>query len=190
MNAEKMAYGSAMSGLVDDGRLNELGPGRPDVARRDALAALTPQALVAPHPLRDRDMANCCLAGLWLAHDFLDQSHRISQEIATRSGSYWHGIMHRREPDFGNSKYWFRRVGRHPVFAPLCAAARQLAAAADAGGPAAALAAQSEWDPFLFVDLCQQAMHASSPLNTLCRQVQKREWQLLFEYCFVQAAGR
>ena len=54
------------------------------------------------------DMAQACLAGLWLYHDFLDESHSISQEIATSTGSFWHGIMHRREPDPSNAKYWFR----------------------------------------------------------------------------------
>ena len=46
-------------------------------------------------------MAACCLCGLWLLHDFLDESHSLSQEITTDTGSYWHGIMHRREPDYG-----------------------------------------------------------------------------------------
>ena len=53
-------------------------------------------------------MAACCLAGVWLLHDYLDESHTISQRIDTPSGSFWHGIMHRREGDFSNAKYWFR----------------------------------------------------------------------------------
>ena len=64
-------------------------------------------------------MALACMAGLWLRHDFLDESHRISQDLENPSGSYWHGIMHRRELDFSNAKYWFRRVGMHRVFEPL-----------------------------------------------------------------------
>jgi hypothetical protein len=49
-------------------------------------------------------------AGLWLYVDDLDRSHHVSQSIETPVGSYWHGIMHRREGDFSNAKYWFRRA--------------------------------------------------------------------------------
>lgn len=53
-------------------------------------------------------------AGLWLYVDDLDQSHTISQGISDATGSFWHGIMHRREGDFSNSHYWFNRTGHHP----------------------------------------------------------------------------
>ena len=66
--------------------------------------------------IADREMASCCLAGVWLLHDYLDESHNISQRIDTPEGSYWHAIMHRREGDFSNAKYWYRHVGEHPVF--------------------------------------------------------------------------
>src|SRR4051794_18122244 len=54
-------------------------------------------------------------AGLWLYVDDLERSHTISQSIGDTTGSYWHGIMHRREGDFSNSHYWMRRATGHPL---------------------------------------------------------------------------
>jgi hypothetical protein len=61
----------------------------------------------------------CLEAGLLLLHDFDDESHAISQSLEDTdplgTASYWHGIMHRREPDASNAAWWFRKVGRHPA---------------------------------------------------------------------------
>src|SRR5215210_6878268 len=67
------------------------------------------------------------LSGLWLYFSCLDESHGISQDIHTPEGSFWHGILHRQEPDAGNAAYWFRRVGDHPVFPALRESAAELA---------------------------------------------------------------
>ena len=55
-------------------------------------------------------------SGLLLWNDDLDGCHKIAQELSDEFGAYLHGVMHRREPDYGNSNYWFRRVGDHPLF--------------------------------------------------------------------------
>ncbi|HEX3725872.1 MAG TPA: hypothetical protein VHV08_06500, partial [Pirellulales bacterium] len=122
------SYGPAIAPLIAANTKGALGSGTPNESARAVLAGLDAAAIVAPRQLANRSMAMCCLAGLWLRHDFLDESHAISQEIETSGGSYWHGIMHRREGDFANSQYWFRRVGHHPIFPDLCSAASQLAA--------------------------------------------------------------
>jgi hypothetical protein len=154
------------------------------------MSELSLEAAFAPQRIVDEDMAQACLAGLWLLHDYLDESHTISQSIETPTGSYWHGIMHRREPDFGNAKYWFRRVGRHPVFEPLGAAARELVEQAPADRATAFLSEQSSWDPFRFVDLCEQALLGRATSGALCRQIQRCEWELLFDYSYRQAIGK
>lgn len=136
----------------------------------------------------DRQAAACCLGGIWLLYDELDQSHQISQGVKTSSGSFWHGIMHRREGDFSNAKYWFRNVGDHPVYEPLAAEARRLATEP---GDRARIEpfADSDWDPFAFVDACQAAIRRGAADEKLLVAIQQREWELLFDYCFRQAIG-
>lgn len=59
------------------------------------------------------------LAGLWLLAGELDKSHSISQQYESADGAVWHGIMHRREGDFWNAKYWFRKAAGHPLYHSL-----------------------------------------------------------------------
>jgi hypothetical protein len=177
---EPQAYSPAVAEILRDPRLSPLGPGAPNRAGRARLETLTPEAALVPNAVRDGSMARAFLAGLWLYHDFLDESHHISQEIATPTGSYWHGIMHRREPDPSNAAYWFRRVGVHPIFEPLAMQAQNLGLRSRSPG----------WDPFEFINLCEKHRGTSTPGEMMLRRVQQREWELLFDWCFRQATGR
>lgn len=84
-------------------------------ATKEELDRVTPEELLAPDPVVSRDDALLVKAALYLKHGHLDPCHKIAQQIATPTGSYWHGILHRREGDIGNSHYWYDRVGNHPV---------------------------------------------------------------------------
>src|SRR6266550_1802713 len=181
-------YSRIVSELIID-RLPALGPGSPNSAMRPQLAALTVEQAFVGKQIANRDTARCCLSALWLWHDFLDESHRISQEIETIDGSYWHGIMHRREPDYGNAKYWFRRVPHHPIFEPLTAAAWELANKSQLDEPAKFLASQKSWDAFRFVDLCEAIARGRSRCEQLAREIARIEWQLLFDNCYREAIG-
>jgi hypothetical protein len=182
-------YGDAFAPLIEPDRLDPLDAGHPDEAVRPALEGLTLENAFAPHRITDESMGRLCLAGLWLHHDFLDQCHRIAQSVATTSGSYWHALMHRREGDFWNSKYWFRHVGRHPVYPPLAKEAAALARAAEGDRASAFIASQSDWDPAAFVDLCEASIQGGAPHQMLCRRIQQREWRLLFDHCYRRAIG-
>lgn len=172
------AYPPAIAALWSPDRLPELGPGTPNVAVRDALRALSADRLFPQ--CRDREAALGCLSGLWLLHDFLDESHAISQDLGGWIGAYWHGIMHRREPDAGNAKYWFRRVDANPVYEALAADAAEIGLPVPGG----------KWDPFAFVDCCERGRGRGSGAEMTCRRVQLREMQLLFDHCYGLAAGR
>lgn len=176
---ETCRYAGVVEELLARERLAALGPGRPNKEARHLLQELTVERAFAPRLVKDRAAAEACLAALWLYHDFLDESHRISQEIETVDGSYWHALMHRREPDAANGAYWFRRVGVHPIFPELAKEAQGLGL--QLGG--------SPWSPFDFIDLCEQHRGTSTAEEMTMRRVQQREWQLLFDWCFRQASG-
>lgn len=122
-------------------------------------------------------------AGILLLHDDLDASHRCSQAIEGEGrhhpGDYWHAILHRREPDDSNAKYWFRHVGEHPIFADLLS--ETATCAAGSSSPefrrwAAEQSAKSTWDPYAFVDVCSRAERATDPhFRQSCQQLQYRE---------------
>ncbi len=136
-------------------------------------------------------------AGLLQIHDFLGASHRQSQSIEGEglhaAGDYWHAIMHRREPDYGNSKYWFRRVGRHPLFDAL--AERATSVMESCARPESAawrrrLVTPSGWEPFAFVDLCEAcAADEDAPLAVAAREIQWQEMRLLLRHTCQDALG-
>jgi hypothetical protein len=173
------AYGPVIAKLLSESRLNPLDAGSPNQAVRSRLEAFSVEQALAPHPVRDRDLAIACHAGLWLYHNFLEESHTLSQSVASPTGSYWHGLMHRREPDADNAKYWFHRVGSHPIFPVLARTAQELGLSLMDNG----------WNPFDFIDLCEKYRATDSPEELTLRQVQRREWQLLFDYGYREALG-
>jgi hypothetical protein len=152
-----------------------IGPGTPDHAAADRLRRSDVAAFFAPAAVRQPAMARACLAGLWLRFNGLDESHRISQELDTPEGSFWHAILHRREPDPENAKYWWRRVGPHPVL-------RQLVGQAPALG-------YGYTDPFAFVDHCGRVRGKGGEEERAAEDVQELEWRLLFGWCFRGAVG-
>lgn len=158
------------------------------------LRRLTSRELLGDTPLAAEDFADCVRSALFLYLSDLDASHAISQNIPTTTGSFLHGIMHRQEPDFSNSKYWFRRVGSHEVFAALREASIEALAAtagesSAGGGLRAQIESRAQWDPFWFVDQCEAAGGGDAGLEQRLREIQRLEWQLLFDYCYRKALG-
>lgn len=119
------------------------------------------------------------LALLW--HDHLEASHHVSQSIAGADGSFVHGMMHRREPDFGNAAYWYRKVGDHPMFPELAAAVAELKPESVF---TSRLVQDGRWNPFAMIDACEavQVGSADEGDDSFLREVQSLEFHLLLKY--------
>lgn len=141
--------------------------------------------------------------GLILWQGLLHQSHEYSQTIEGdgqfRHGDYWHAIMHRMEPDDMNAKYWFRRVGTHPVSNLMTKLVTAIIEAPETPdvvrsaftklifkkqvykGPDST----GSWDAFEFVDLCSQLRkQETEPLLTWTLKLQQWEMLLLIAHNF------
>jgi hypothetical protein len=187
---DPQAYGPVFALLLDCDRRRPLDAVRPDGNAAAALKKLSIETAFAHAQPADAEMAACCVAGVWLLHDYLDESHTISQRIDTTSGSFWHAIMHRREGDFSNAKYWFRNVGQHPAFPALGEQAHVAASLRDADSSRGDTRLRDgDWDPFAFVDLCQAVARGQTAARELCLDIQQAEWELLFDHCYREAVG-
>ena len=96
-------------------------------------------------------------SALWLYVDDLGRSHTISQGMQSATGSFWHGIMHRREGDFPNSHYWFDKVGGHPAMSLI-----------------------DGYDAHGFIDAVELDSGRQSAALVAHQQA---EWQALFSWC-------
>ena len=168
-------------------RLVVSGDGNP--AARELLESATPENLLAAFPASRPD-ASAMLGGLWLWHDWLDASHRISQANDSPTGSYWHAIMHRREGDFSNSCYWYARCEAHPILPTLTVQARQLLNPMPADKMLVRLT-HNGFDPRVFVNLVEGVCdNPDDPRRAAVVALQQLEWRILFDHCTRMAAGR
>ncbi len=119
------------------------------------------------------------MAGLWLYFSGFEEAHELASSGSTQECELWHAILHRQEPDSGNSAYWFRKAGAHPVFSKIAhAATRILAAHPDAEFRT------GKWDPFAFIAFCERArMQPGTVQERAACRIQLAEWQILFNYC-------
>ena len=128
-------------------------------------------------------------SSLWLLVGELDRSHELSQEIHDADGSFLHGIMHRREGDFWNAKYWFKKVGKHPIFRDL---AKDIGS--EKGGTSSLeqlLVHNQVFQCESMVDLCESVFRDRREGNPnadreweIATQVAWLEWQHLFAWCW------
>ena len=115
------------------------------------------------------------------ALDDLKGCHHFFQDTASDLVGYWHGMMHRREADFDNSRYWFRRSGTLPFFDILHRRASEISSE---------FAKQHSWDPYLFTGQCEQHRFGADSDTDELLKVQRAEFDVVFDYSWRQAKVR
>lgn len=162
----------------------ELGPGpRPSVLpRRDLDARL--DALFQSQQVHPAAALRLRATAL-LYHDHHDPAHDIVQDLTDADSALIHAILHRREPDYWNARYWFRRFDAHPVYLAL---GRRLPSLVTAGQEELArqLTLPGMFDPFAFVDECEavERKPADDPKVIWLRRVQHAEFEEVSDHLF------
>ena len=175
--------------LLATPELPELGPGpRTSVLPVETLTRKLEDCLASSDLPSPAHLPIRALVLLW--HDHLDSAHSIAQDLPGSDGSFLHGIMHRREPDYGNAKYWFHRVGSHECFPELARKATALLQSKKENALRERLVAGIQWDPFAFIDACEKAATRpkSDPQTELLRAIQGIELELLLgRFCLISS---
>jgi hypothetical protein len=119
------------------------------------------------------------MAGLWLYFSCFEEAHQAADASKSKEGELWHAILHRLEPDAGNAAYWFRRAGPHPTFTELAEEASKITRRIQE-----AEFRNGRWDPFAFISFCERARsQPGSSQERAAMEIQRAEWQILFDYC-------
>lgn len=173
----------ALFGLLETEEMAHLGPTRRS-GTLDESALRTRAVEVLSGTTLSETPQQLVLALLLLWHDHLAAAHTISQEIAVADGSFVHAMMHRREPDYWNSKYWWRQTGRHPSFDPLAVRAGDCLGSPGGGDLEKVLPWSGVWKPGAFVDACEAVADcpAADPAVSCLRQLQLIEFEVLLDH--------
>jgi hypothetical protein len=165
--------------------LQELAPTNTNVAMMTAVEKIIAH-VPNDFPRASRDQIGCLLAGLWVLADDLHRAHGICQEIPTATGSAWHAVVHRRERDFWNSNYWWRRAGGISWRTADGGTLAQIVAAEIEKLPAGqGWARQLQTGPYDPSTLVREVENAPDDVNwhSALAAVQRAEWQSLFLEC-------
>lgn len=177
-----------IKGLLTPDSLPALGPAvRSEALTEAALTANLTHLFASTNLTPARQDLVRGLLLLW--HDHLDAAHAIAQNSNTADGSYLHAIVHRREPDYWNAKYWWQRVGSHAAFPDLVARVGDLMQ--DRREPAllSLLLKDGKWNASTFVDLCEQAAAGTQPTELL-REIQRAEFEVLLAHLLTNDGTR
>lgn len=162
-------------------------------------------ALFSEHTLISQMHGDLIRNALYHKNDDIDTAHQICQTIGETTDApevcYWHGLIHRREPDFNNARSWFQKTLNfaannllHQAVYNFLQRAIQMPDYGDTREVALQfwqhLKTQNTWDALYFLNVCESAIENPNPdLQKLLEDIQAIEFDTLFHWTFQKALG-
>lgn len=127
-------------------------------------------------------------SALYIYFDGFDEAHHLVDKVEGPIENWLHAIVHRREPDASNSKYWYQRVqAPEEVFHSIASQVVGFSLSDSIleleilGGK---MARAKTWLPEVFVDICER-FREKDPGSEAYRglaHIQEIEWRGLLEF--------
>ncbi len=149
------------------------------------LVSVNPDELFQPEPVKDHNCAQAVISGLLIWNDCEDEAHKLAQNTPTAEGSYFHAIIHRREPDIWNSNYWFRKTGEHPVFSLVYDYVTQY----EPDNIKKELLTTNGWNPESFNQLVEKAQNSGNAADSDLVNIQHAELLFLIAHSYRHTIG-
>ncbi|MBT4136607.1 MAG: hypothetical protein HOE48_01770, partial [Candidatus Latescibacteria bacterium] len=162
-------------------------------------------ALFSEHILVSQIHGDLVRNALYQKNDDLDTAHQICQTIGKTADApeicYWHGLIHRREPDFKNAHSWFQKsrnlAANNQLYQATYNFLQRAIQMPDYGDTREValqfwqhLRNQGTWDALYFLNLCESAIeNKNSDLQKLLEDIQAIEFETLFQWTFQKAIG-
>jgi hypothetical protein len=180
-NSQKILSLMELARKQDPHPFSRLEKGKPVPKGREAVAGLVNKDKESPKTLLIQ-------SALYICFDCFEEAHNIAQDHEGPAGNWLHAILHRREPDAGNSKYWYAKV-KAPAKVYEGIGKKALAYLGESPLPeleplAKKMEKSKTWEPEAFVDLAdkiRQKEKASPAYRTLAK-IQEIEWLGLVEF--------
>ena len=113
---------------------------------------------------------------LFLWHDHWTEAHKVTDDYeGTPDSDLLHAMVHRREGDYGNSEYWLRSAGNHPLFEILGSRVEPLLL--DDENLRRKILPNGKWDAKGFVRAIKE-----QPNHSLLKEIQAEEFRCFYEY--------
>ena len=132
--------------------------------------------------VKNKRFGRICLGALMFAQDYIWEGHEIVQDYPDLEASWWHAYMHRMEGDYGNSAYWYRRVGTPSEYTSFFDEVKEL----ELDSVVSQIQDASSWDPYEFNGLISKFENSNT--DSL-RAVHEREFKFLFSQSYRKAVN-